>query len=411
MCYNRFNDREGVMVMYDNFICYRGGSSGGILFADELYKFLSRNEATIGSTYYSPRNEDKDGNFILDPQRYIGNVNNFIILLTRDFFNDFFVGDEVNPDSITRLEIDEVLRNKDAKIIPVVFNDFSWNDLTNGRRNRDILTEIWGEDATIRISGSFPIRYIFELKESVIHLIFEKLTRKRKVKKIVFFDFDGTLTKPQVEANTWEKLWSLLGYDVRECETYHQQYSTNKISHEEWCEITEKRFKEAGCNEKHLKQAAQDVQLIDDAKEVITRLKNDGIKLYILSGSIKEYIEFVLKKESIENCFIEIKANRFLFNNQGLLEGIIGTPFDFEGKARFVNRIIQSENVQPKDILFVGNSFNDASVYKTGVETLCINPVNTDFYDNTIWHNFIRRLNSLKEILPYIYECTSSISK
>ena len=86
-----------------------------------------------------------------------------------------------------------------------------------------------------------------------------------------------------------------------------------------------------------------------------------------------------------------------------MLAGIIGTPYDFEGKARFVNKIIQATGVSPKDILYVGNSFNDEFIYTTGVNTLCINPKNTDFYNNKIWHNYIRRLKSLREILPYVY--------
>ncbi len=124
--------------------------------------------------------------------------------------------------------------------------------------------------------------------------------------------------------------------------------------------------------------------------------------LYILSGSIKQYIEYVLGP-AISKCFTEIKANRFTFDDQGNLEGIIGTPYDFEGKAKFVNKIIKEKGVMPNDILYVGNSFNDEFVYTTNVETLCINPRGTDFYNNKIWHNYIRKMGSLKEILPYVY--------
>ncbi len=124
--------------------------------------------------------------------------------------------------------------------------------------------------------------------------------------------------------------------------------------------------------------------------------------LYILSGSIKQYIEIVLGKE-IAQCFTEIKANRFLFDAQGNLEGIIGTPYDFEGKAKFVTKIISETSILPQDILYVGNSFNDEFVYESGVETLCINPANTDYYNNKIWHNYIRNLTNLSEIImPFI---------
>ena len=135
---------------------------------------------------------------------------------------------------------------------------------------------------------------------------------------------------------------------------------------------------------------------------MILELKSNGITLYILSGSIKQYIEYVLGKD-LAKCFKEIKANRFTFDEQGRLEAIVGTPYDFEGKARFVKKIMQEGNIQACDIIYVGNSFNDEFVYTTGVETLCINPRDTDYFNNKVGHYYIRNLRSLREILPYIY--------
>ena len=60
-------------------------------------------------------------------------------------------------------------------------------------------------------------------------------------------------------------------------------------------------------------------------------------------------------------------------------------------------------HLRPPGAANCSNSFNDEFVYKTGVETLCINPRGTDFYNNKVWHNYIRKLNSLREVLPYIY--------
>ena len=118
-----------------------------------------------------------------------------------------------------------------------------------------------------------------------------------------------------------------------------------------------------------------------------------GDKLYSFSKLI------ILLSSIFINSFI-LGRNT---NNKGYLEGIIGTPYDFEGKAKFIKRIIEDKGIDPNSILYVGNSFNDEFVYLSGVETLCVNPVGTDFYNNKVWHNYIRRLVSLKEILPYVY--------
>ena len=44
--------------MYRNFICYRGGSSAGILFAEDIYKRAKEEEEAVGRTYYSLYKED-----------------------------------------------------------------------------------------------------------------------------------------------------------------------------------------------------------------------------------------------------------------------------------------------------------------------------------------------------------------
>lgn len=390
--------------MYRNFICYRGGSSGGIQIAEEIYYAARAEKDRIGETYYSLAKEDyrEIRNFITDPGKYLRNVENFILLLTKDFFSGFIENGEPNPYSITRIEINEVLKNSNAKFIPVVFPDFSWSATTYGVKNRDLISVLWGEEAMERITGAPPIPFVMLYKKQVIELVIKEMAEASTKKKVAIFDFDGTLTKPSETANTWEALWTELGYDVSECEKYHRMFSNHEINHDEWCEITEREFTRAGCNRNHLKTIAERSQLVDDVNEVIHELYSKGIKLYILSGSIKQFIEYVLGKD-ISKCFTEIKANRFVFDDQGLLAGIIGTPYDFEGKAKFVNKIIAEKNISPNEIIYVGNSFNDEFVYKTGVETLCINPRGTDFYNNKVWHNYIRNARSLREVLPYIY--------
>ena len=55
-------------------------------------------------------------------------------------------------------------------------------------------------------------------------------------------------------------------------------------------------------------------------------------------------------------------------------------------------------NTKPEEIIFVGNGDNDEWAYKSGCKTICINPVNTDSKNRTIWHSEISSLESLAEI-------------
>lgn len=159
--------------MYRNFICYRGGSSAGILFAEDIYHQAKAQENAVGRTYYSLYKEDKTEirNFLNDPRDYLCEVVNFVMLLTKDFFDGFIIGDKLNENSVTRIEIDEALKNDKLKFIPVVFPDFSWDGFTDGRRNKDIISELWGNNAMRRIVGSPPIPFFFQYKEHVIDQI------------------------------------------------------------------------------------------------------------------------------------------------------------------------------------------------------------------------------------------------
>ena len=171
--------------MYRNFICYRGGSSAGILFAEDIYKRAKEEEEAVGRTYYSLYKEDSNEirNFLKDPADYLCNTENLIMLLTKDFLGSFIIDGYPNPDSVTRIEIDEALKNPKLKFIPVVFPDFSWEGTTDGMVNKDILTHLWGEDAMRRIVGSPPIQFVFAYKKQVVEQILNELDEKGILKK------------------------------------------------------------------------------------------------------------------------------------------------------------------------------------------------------------------------------------
>lgn len=219
--------------------------------------------------------------------------------------------------------------------------------------------------------------------------------------KVVVFDFDGTLTVTGKIAKTiWEQIWIDLGYDIKECQALHKKFDRNEISHNQWCLFTEQKFKEKGCHKNLLKEIAEKVELIDGVEETFEALKEKDIKIYIVSGSILSVIQTVLG--NLNQYVDEIKANNFLFNREGYLSHIVGTKYDFEGKAKYILQISNELEISPKDILFVGNSKNDRLVYTSGARTLCINPRLTDVTNTKVWNENIETCANLLEILDFI---------
>lgn len=218
--------------------------------------------------------------------------------------------------------------------------------------------------------------------------------------RAVIFDFDGTLTKTKLRT-TWESLWETLGYDVQECRTLHQQYDKGDFTHQEWCDRTAKKFIEKNLTRQQVLELSKNIKLINGCKKTLQLLKEKNIKLYIVSGSIKDIIENVLG--NAYSYFTEIKANEFVFDTQtSILKKIIGTEYDFEGKANYIQYIADRLEIATEDILFIGNSNNDIWAYQSGANTLCINPKHTNYHDDTIWHNTIVECQNLSEILPFV---------
>jgi HAD superfamily phosphoserine phosphatase-like hydrolase len=217
--------------------------------------------------------------------------------------------------------------------------------------------------------------------------------------KAVVFDFDGTLTTRTDDETTWEKIWVKLGYSINDCAELHHRFSQGRFSHQEWCDTTRDKFRKAGFSKKHMDEIARSTVLIDGFRDTLESLRDRGVKLYILSGSIKQVITHALGE--CRGWFDEVQANEVLFDSAGVIRDIRGTRYDFEGKARFLTRLIEDNRYSPYDVLFVGNSCNDIFASRSGARTLCVNPRATNPDDKHHWTYLIRRMDNLNQILRY----------
>lgn len=233
-----------------------------------------------------------------------------------------------------------------------------------------------------------------------IELHFDNMVESLGKTQAVVFDFDGTLTKDKVNKTTWERIWVALGYTEYDCQKLHKRYNQKEISHEEWCKITENIFREARLHKEVVEAIASEIKLIKGVRKTLKKLSSEGIKIYIVSGSIDTIIKKVIGNMS---QYVEsIKANCFRYDKKGFLTEIVGTKYDFEGKAFFISQIAEELHISPKDILFVGNSVNDRFAYLSGARTLCINPSLTDPTNRDIWHDYIQKCDDLELIMSYL---------
>lgn len=281
----------------------------------------------------------------------------------------------------------------DAKIREIIYGEFEKHNLLA------YYNQIMQEEEAESIFCIKTLGFCYDMAKNNINLCCKEVATEGIIKAVVF-DFDGTLTETKTNKTTWESIWTSLGYDVRLCQELHEKFNNNDISHEEWCELTAQKFRERSLNQDIVEQIAKKIKLIKGVKETFEELRNKDIKIYIVSGSILLIIQKVLG-----NLFQYVdaaKANVFCFDKNKILSKIIGTKYDFEGKAKFISEIAFDLNIAPKDILFVGNSINDQFAYLSGAKTLCINPKITDVTNKAVWNYCIQTCRNLNEILKYI---------
>ena len=216
----------------------------------------------------------------------------------------------------------------------------------------------------------------------------------------VVFDFDGTLTENEQKDSTWELLWRICGYQISECQRLHELYNLGEISHDEWCAMTLDKFRDKAMTDKQVIEVANKIHLIDGVYDTLKILNANGIKIYIVSGSVDIIINQVLAEAA--QFVNEIKSNIFRFDRQGVISEIIGTIYDFEGKANYIMEKARELRISVKDVLFVGNSWNDRFAFESGAKTLCINPLFVDPLDTKVWNHHIIGCQNLTEILPFV---------
>ena len=216
--------------------------------------------------------------------------------------------------------------------------------------------------------------------------------------KSIVFDFDGTLTKKEHEI--WYKMWKSIDALDIDYKLY-KAYKNKEIDYIEWCNEIEKEYSKRGFNIDMLKQLSKGIELMDNLEETLSILKDNGYKLFIVSGGVDKVIYD--KLGSLTKYFDGIYACGFKFNQDGILEHIEPTPYDDEGKKWFIEEYCKKNNTKPSEITFVGNGDNDEYVYLSGCHTICINPSkNTNHKNKEIWHNVIKDSENMKDILRYL---------
>lgn len=216
--------------------------------------------------------------------------------------------------------------------------------------------------------------------------------------KAVAFDFDGTLTVTHSVENCWRYVWKKIDKtDVDDA--LFEKFINGIIDSEQWKKEVIAEFRKNGVDRALIHSVADSLEKIRGIRETFSEFEKRGIKIFIISGGIKQIIEYCLG-ENVQ--FVdEIECEELVFDDSGLVCGINRTDTWSRDKINFIEHIKQKLNLNSEEILFVGNADNDEMVHQTGAVTLCINPQGTDPYNKNYWDFAIESVDNLKQIIDF----------
>jgi HAD superfamily PSPase-like hydrolase len=175
---------------------------------------------------------------------------------------------------------------------------------------------------------------------------------------VVCFDLDGTLIDETIFI--WQTIHEALGVEHESTKKMAELFFAKKITYDEWARSDINFWKEKGATKERLLRAISPLKLMPGAIDTITALKDAGVKIAIVSGSLNIALEHVLP--DYKDYFDYIFLNHIYFNEDGTIKDIVSTRFDQEHKATALKEIAKKENLSPKQIAFIGDNHNDIHI-------------------------------------------------
>jgi len=167
--------------------------------------------------------------------------------------------------------------------------------------------------------------------------------------KVIIFDFDGTI------ADTLDALVTIAN-------SLAVKFNFKQITPEELAVLrnlnSRQIIKKSGISllqipflvkrvKSELKQQIQHLSTIPGIKEALIELNNQGHRLGIITSNSTDNVTAFLEKNELEDLFEFIHSGITIF-----------------GKTRIINNFLKQENLQPEEVIYIGDETRDIEATK-----------------------------------------------
>jgi phosphoserine phosphatase len=172
--------------------------------------------------------------------------------------------------------------------------------------------------------------------------------------KLVVFDLDGTLTR---ERSIWEYIHIRLGKWYGFAEEYQEQFLAGKISYEEFCERDAQVWK--GMKVEELLEIVKTVPFHPGADELIAYLKQEGLKLSVVSSGLSILSDWVHQTYGFD-----YSVSNDLLHENGVLTGKVKIQVYYDQKAEWVKKVLERFSVKTEEVIAIGDSIGDVDMFQ-----------------------------------------------
>ena len=212
---------------------------------------------------------------------------------------------------------------------------------------------------------------------------------------LVAFDIDGTLVREAEGLTVWEVLnRRFLGSAELNRERY-RMFREGKLSYADWVALDISGWREAGASRSDLVEAFASLTLVPGTRETLETLKREGLRLFVISGTLDLMLETLLPDPPFE----EIYANHIGFDADGKISHWRPTPFDMDGKAKLLRAIAMREGIPLARCAYVGDSSNDVWVAREAGLAVAFNPRSEELESIA---GAVVRSDDLRDVLPHL---------
>jgi len=210
---------------------------------------------------------------------------------------------------------------------------------------------------------------------------------------LVCFDLDGTLIQGTIFI--WQTLHDAFGTDAGRRQQAKDDFHAGRITYQQWFDHDLVLLGEANATRERMVAALDAIHPTPGAHETLAALRDAGMHLAIISGSI----DLVLERFFGDKPFDEVLINRLDFDDAGHLTGGTHTDFDVDRKGAGVIEIARRLGVDVARTAFVGDNYNDVSAARTAGLSIAFNP-HSELLTEAV-HEVVTG-DDLRSILPHL---------